>query len=333
MRAESLAGQVVAVLSRRTPALQPAPGEPVTFPGRIHRISLLIQRSRARTVQAADAGIQQPTDEYGSDIATVPSEWPTPSDFNRIRHRRRRRHFITDIFVLAATVIGMATIPTALLTSQRYIKSAEPAPHNLTSAVIVTSPAVSSQVSPVGSAPGWIPNPGRPQSRRPSPVRNGGTSTACPAQGLVGEPTSPPCAPVALTASRLPATTSPPAPQASVSSPTPSSCADPTVTGVSPGQGSEGGGNTVTISGTGFGAGANVFFGSAPAQAATIRSSTEITATSPPGQPRRPFVNVTVGCNGTVSAVVSADQFTYVTTTPSPTPTAPPSPAATTAGS
>jgi hypothetical protein len=333
MRAESLVGQVVAVLSRRTPALQPAPGEPMTFPGRIHRISLLIQRSRPQTVQAADAGIQHETDEYGPDVAAVPPQWPTPSDSDRIWHHRRRGQLMTDVVVLAAAAIGMATIPTALLTSQRYFTSAEPALHNGRSAVMLTSPAVSSQVSPVASAPGWVPNRGGPQSRPPSPVRNGGTSTACPAQGPGGEPTSPSCAPVSLTASRPPVTTSPPAPQASVSSPTPSSCADPTVSGVSPSQGSEAGGDTVTIAGTGFSAGTEVFFGSTPAQAATIQSPTRITATSPPGQPRQPPVNVTVGCNGGVSPVVSADQFTYVAATPSATPTAPASPTATTTGS
>ena len=38
MRANSFAGQVVAVLSRRAPALQPRPGEPSTFPGRLQAV-------------------------------------------------------------------------------------------------------------------------------------------------------------------------------------------------------------------------------------------------------------------------------------------------------
>jgi regulator of protease activity HflC (stomatin/prohibitin superfamily) len=38
MRADSLAGQVVAVLSRRTPAFRPNPDEPQTFPGRLRAL-------------------------------------------------------------------------------------------------------------------------------------------------------------------------------------------------------------------------------------------------------------------------------------------------------
>jgi hypothetical protein len=85
----------------------------------------------------------------------------------------------------------------------------------------------------------------------------------------------------------------------------------------------------VAVTGTGFGGEVQVFFGSAPADAVVIMSSTEITATSPPGQAGQagqPAVDVTVACNGSVSPTVAADQFTYIATTPSPT-------ATTTAGS
>ena len=57
----------------------------------------------------------------------------------------------------------------------------------------------------------------------------------------------------------------------------------PTVTGVSPGLGPAAGGTVVTISGTGFVAGASVTFAGAAASSVTIGSSTQITATTPAG--------------------------------------------------
>jgi len=202
--------------------------------------------------------------------------------------------------------------------------STEPASHDSASAVIVDSRGASTPVKPAGITPGVMPSSSRAQPGPPSPARSGGTSIACPTQGLGGESTSPACVTVAATASRPPATTPAPTPQTNVASPTPSSCAVPTVTSISPSQGSEAGGNTVTITGTGFGAGAKVFFGSASAKTATIQSSTKITATSPLGQPGQSAVDVTVACNGTVSPVGSSDQFTYAMATPSATPSATP---------
>jgi hypothetical protein len=68
----------------------------------------------------------------------------------------------------------------------------------------------------------------------------------------------------------------------------------------------------VAISGTGFGEGAAVFFGGAPAQSALPESGTEIIAASPPERPGQDTVNVTVSCKGTVSPVVPADMFSYI---------------------
>jgi hypothetical protein len=57
--------------------------------------------------------------------------------------------------------------------------------------------------------------------------------------------------------------------------------APPTVTSLTPTTGSTNGGTSVTITGTGFVAGATVSFGGTPATAATVNSSTKITTTTP----------------------------------------------------
>jgi hypothetical protein len=338
MRADSLAGQVVAVLSRRTPALQPAPGEPGTFPHWIHRLFLLLRRSRNHAARTTETIVRHQVERYGPDIVTVPPERrPASSDFDRTWHPRPHRHFMTGVAVLSAVMISVVAIPTVLLASQIRLTSAEPASHDSTSAAIVASRGASTPVQPPSIAPGWIPSGVGAQPRRPSPVRSSGTATACPTQGLGGGSTSPACVPSAAAVSRPPASASPapatvspppattpaPTPQTNVASPTPSSCAVPTVTSISPSQGSEAGGETVIIIGTGFGVGAKVSFGRTSANTATIQSSTKITATSPPGQPGQSVVDVTVACDGTVSSAVSSDQFTYVMATPSATPTAP----------
>ena len=57
----------------------------------------------------------------------------------------------------------------------------------------------------------------------------------------------------------------------------------PAVTGVSPGSGPSTGGNTVTVTGTGFTGASAVAFGTVPATSFTVNSDTSITATVPPG--------------------------------------------------
>ncbi|MFE2448283.1 IPT/TIG domain-containing protein [Streptomyces sp. NPDC059426] len=57
----------------------------------------------------------------------------------------------------------------------------------------------------------------------------------------------------------------------------------PVVSGVSPGQGPAAGGNTVTLSGSGFTGATAVRFGSASASSFTVVSATQITAVAPPG--------------------------------------------------
>jgi hypothetical protein len=89
----------------------------------------------------------------------------------------------------------------------------------------------------------------------------------------------------------------------------------PTVTGVSPASGPTTGGNTVTITGSGFQAGAafspefNLRFGSTPAARFTVDSDTAITATVPAGTVGP--VHVTVATPAGVSRTSAADQYTY----------------------
>lgn len=90
----------------------------------------------------------------------------------------------------------------------------------------------------------------------------------------------------------------------------------PTVTGVSPAAGLTTGGNTVTITGTGF---QNIFgfpgvttvdFGSVPAPSFTVDSDTQLTATVPPGSAGTVDVTLLTWL-GATTATSPADQYTY----------------------
>ena len=85
--------------------------------------------------------------------------------------------------------------------------------------------------------------------------------------------------------------------------------ATPTVTGVSPNEGPETGGTSVTITGTNLSAVNSVKFGSTNAASFTVNSSTSITATAPAGSGT---VDVTVSTSSNGSAVVPQDQFSYI---------------------
>jgi pimeloyl-ACP methyl ester carboxylesterase len=90
----------------------------------------------------------------------------------------------------------------------------------------------------------------------------------------------------------------------------------PTITGVSPKQGLESGGTTVTITGTDLTGASAVKFGAAAATSFTVNSSSSITAVSPPGVGT---VEVIVtGPDGT-SPSSSADHFTYLPPPPTVT--------------
>jgi hypothetical protein len=84
------------------------------------------------------------------------------------------------------------------------------------------------------------------------------------------------------------------------------------VTGISPSSGPIAGGTPVTITGTGFVWVNSVQFGSAPADAFTIASDTQIAATSPPGAG-------TVGVTVTTAGMSAAASFTYTGSPPAVT--------------
>jgi sugar lactone lactonase YvrE len=83
----------------------------------------------------------------------------------------------------------------------------------------------------------------------------------------------------------------------------------PVVTGVSPAFGPPSGGTSVTVTGTNFLSGAQVFFGATAATGVTINSPTSITAISPSGGGGAVDVTVTEG--SVTSATSSLDNFTY----------------------
>jgi len=86
--------------------------------------------------------------------------------------------------------------------------------------------------------------------------------------------------------------------------------AAPTVTKVSPNQGSLAGDTSVTITGTSFVIGnTTVYFGSNKATGVTVNSNASITVNSPAGSGT---VDVTVTTPGGTSSKVSVDKFTYV---------------------
>ncbi len=87
----------------------------------------------------------------------------------------------------------------------------------------------------------------------------------------------------------------------------------PAVTGISPGGGGTAGGTTVSITGTGLAGATGVRFGSADATI-VADSSTQITATSPPGTSTVP---ITVTTPAGTSSSVPVGRFTY-TTRPEP---------------
>jgi hypothetical protein len=94
------------------------------------------------------------------------------------------------------------------------------------------------------------------------------------------------------------------------------------VTSVSPGTGSEAGGDLVTITGTGFGIGLDVFFGGSPAQSVTIDSVGELIATSPPRVPG--IAAITVSCAGMTFRPSPAVEFTYQAIVGAPAPASAP---------
>jgi tyrosinase len=83
----------------------------------------------------------------------------------------------------------------------------------------------------------------------------------------------------------------------------------PVVTAISPTSGTTAGGDTVTLTGTGFTGATAVAFGPSPAATFTVDSDTQITATSPAGTGT---VDITVTTPAGVSPTSPADQFMFM---------------------
>lgn len=94
--------------------------------------------------------------------------------------------------------------------------------------------------------------------------------------------------------------------------------APPTVTGVSPATGPSGGGNVVTVTGTGFSGVTSVLFGTVPVYpeggSVDVNSKTSLTVQVPAGSIGT--VDVTVVAGGGTSAPGSADHYAYTGSTP-----------------
>ncbi|MGO9196536.1 MAG: beta strand repeat-containing protein [Acidimicrobiales bacterium] len=89
----------------------------------------------------------------------------------------------------------------------------------------------------------------------------------------------------------------------------------PTITSVSPNVNTTLGDSLITITGTGFTNSATVSFGTdGPSGEVSVLSPTSLTANSPQGVPGT--IDLTVTTEGGTSPITSADQYTYVTTTP-----------------
>jgi hypothetical protein len=83
----------------------------------------------------------------------------------------------------------------------------------------------------------------------------------------------------------------------------------PTISGLTPAEGSLSGGTSVTIKGTGFSTGASVRFGATAATVQDFVSSTELEVTSPGGTRT---VDVTVTTDFGTSATGEQSTFTYI---------------------
>jgi hypothetical protein len=87
----------------------------------------------------------------------------------------------------------------------------------------------------------------------------------------------------------------------------------PTITSVSPGYGSQSGGQAVTITGTGFSTASTVRFGSSPATGTTVVSPTQITARTPAAAAGS--VDITVTTSAGTSPQAAGDVYTYTADT------------------
>jgi hypothetical protein len=135
-------------------------------------------------------------------------------------------------------------------------------------------------------------------------------ATATQSQSQAGASNAPPPT-VASTPGSAPPNTPASSPASSPSSPasSPPTAGLPVVSSISPTSGDQGGGTSVTISGTGFSGATGVRFGPNSASSVSVDSDTQITAVSPAGEVGT--VDITVTTPAGTSVTGADDQFTY----------------------
>ena len=143
-------------------------------------------------------------------------------------------------------------------------------------------------------------------------------STACPSQSQGGDNLPNVCAPSASSTAQR-GLSPPPTDSGRATTFPPTTCSDPAVTGVSPGQGEAAGGDTVTVTGSGFGSGLQVLFGGVPGQLVGVSAAGAASVVTPPGPSGGGTVAVTVSCNGATPTMTGpAVSFTYAGSQASP---------------
>ena len=90
----------------------------------------------------------------------------------------------------------------------------------------------------------------------------------------------------------------------------------PVVTGISPATGRAGGGDIITVTGTGFTGATAVSFGSVAAMNLAVASDGQLTVTSPAPTASGTTIDVTVTTPAGTSATSAADKFTYAVAAP-----------------
>lgn len=136
-RADSLTGQVIAVISRRTPAFQPRAGEPVTFPGYLHRASSQHGGLSALPPRSPETTAGYPATPPDVDIiefpppmwraAPEPATRPVPAMLPAPTLARPRRS-LALAFGITAVVAAAATATAALLAARPHPRPVTPVP-------------------------------------------------------------------------------------------------------------------------------------------------------------------------------------------------------------
>jgi serine/threonine-protein kinase len=212
-----------------------------------------------------------------------------------LEHLRRRRLSPVAAAVGAAAAVALLVTGAALAVGASSSAKLSASIHPTTVQQVALQPlvAVASHPASGSSSPSVAAGFHSSSSGSSSPGSSPGTSSASSSSSVKASSSA------KASASASPSPKASPSPSASSSPPAPA------LTGISPASGPAGGGTSVTITGTGLAGAKGVSFGGAAASI-TADSATQITVTSPPGNPGT--VNIIVVTPGGTTAI----QFTYV---------------------